>query len=98
MALPELQTCGSYGRLGAGHVHPSCGGPKAFERLFDDERADFQQYDPEGQAITTRWGEHEPTLPIPRPPTFQRGKLGICSSSRPVRRTRLERRILFIKE
>ena len=20
-----------------------------------DERADFQQYDPEGQAITTRW-------------------------------------------
>ena len=32
-----------------------------------DERADFQQYDPEGQAITTRWGGHEPTLPIPDP-------------------------------
>jgi hypothetical protein len=31
------------------------------------ERADFQQYDPEGQAITTRWGGHEPTLPIPDP-------------------------------
>ena len=32
-----------------------------------DERADFQQYDPDGQAITTRWGGHEPTLPIPDP-------------------------------
>src|ERR1700674_392318 len=32
-----------------------------------DKRADFQQYDPEGQAITTRWGGHEPTLPIPDP-------------------------------
>ena len=32
-----------------------------------DERADFQQYDPEGQAITTDWGGHEPTLPIPDP-------------------------------
>jgi hypothetical protein len=32
-----------------------------------DERADFQQYDAEGQAITTRWGGHEPTLPIPEP-------------------------------
>ena len=31
-----------------------------------DERA-VQQYDPEGQAITTRWGGHEPTLPIPDP-------------------------------
>jgi hypothetical protein len=30
-----------------------------------DERADFQQYDPEGQTITTRWRGHEPTLPIP---------------------------------
>jgi hypothetical protein len=32
-----------------------------------DERADFQQYDPEGQAISTRWGGHKPTLPIPDP-------------------------------
>jgi hypothetical protein len=32
-----------------------------------DERANFQQYDPEGQVITTRWGGHEPTLPIPDP-------------------------------
>jgi hypothetical protein len=32
-----------------------------------DERADFQQYDPEGQAITTRWAWHEPTLPMPDP-------------------------------
>ena len=32
-----------------------------------DERADFQQNDPDGQAITTRWGGHEPTLPIPTP-------------------------------
>lgn len=32
-----------------------------------DERADFQQYDPECQAITTRWGGHESTLPIPDP-------------------------------
>src|SRR6516162_4517399 len=32
-----------------------------------DERADFQQYGPEDQAITTRWGGHEPTLPIPDP-------------------------------
>ena len=34
-----------------------------------DERADFQQYDPEGQAITTSWDGHEPTLSIfdPRP-------------------------------
>ena len=32
-------------------------------------RADFQQYDPEGQAITTRWGGHEPILSLadPRP-------------------------------
>jgi len=37
-----------------------------------DERADFQQYDPEGQAITTRWGGHEPTLPIPDPRPFRR--------------------------
>ena len=24
-----------------------------------DERSDFQQYDPGGQAITTRWGGHK---------------------------------------
>ena len=32
-----------------------------------NQGADFQQYDPDGQAITTRWGGHEPTLPIPTP-------------------------------
>ena len=40
-----------------------------------DERADFQQYDPEGQAITTRWGGHEPTLPTSDPRLL--GGLGV---------------------
>jgi len=37
-----------------------------------DERADFQQYDPECQAITTRRGGHEIYTSHTRPPTFRR--------------------------
>jgi hypothetical protein len=40
---------------------------KLFQRKFvryrnqpHDQRADFQQYDPECQAISTKWGGHEP--------------------------------------
>ena len=36
------------------------------QRIPIPERADFQQYDAEGQAIT-RWDGHEPTLSIPNP-------------------------------
>src|SRR5271165_356463 len=35
MALPELQASCSYGRSGARHVHPSCGGPIGLERLLE---------------------------------------------------------------
>jgi hypothetical protein len=35
MALPELEASGSDSRSGARHVHPSCGGPKIFERLLE---------------------------------------------------------------
>jgi hypothetical protein len=34
-ALPEFQASGSDGCLGARHVDPSCGGPKALERLLE---------------------------------------------------------------
>jgi len=34
-ALPKLQSRGSYGRLGARRVHPSCGGLKASNRFFE---------------------------------------------------------------
>jgi len=57
-----------------------------------DERTDFQQYDPECQAITTRWGAHEPTLPIPDPRPLggllwlgQTNRGGSVSCSVPVR-------------